>query len=356
VQNIIDISNALISPKALSFGREANELVKLGKACYLRGQNVAFSAVDLMSSNARKTIDIALLKELAKEHAKTDELETRLSVFAKPVVDFAGFDLSTPLIMGIVNFTPDSFSDGGDYNNLSDAVSRAISMVEAGAKIIDIGGESTRPGAAKVSVEEEIKRTIPLIAELANRGIKTSIDTRYALVMEEALKHGANVINDINALRDEGALEVASKYDVPVILMHMQGTPDNMQKNPHYDNVCAEVYAFLADRVKACKQAGIKRNNLCIDLGIGFGKNLEHNIELISNHGLFAEFGLPMLLGVSRKSYISHICGDVAPKERVAGSLASLIPAWDLGVDIVRVHDVKETMQAMQVWHKLRFA
>jgi len=354
--NNIDISNALISPKALSFGRDAYELVKAGQACFLRGNKTAFSAVELKSNNTSHVLDIVSLKNLANKQNKFDELEQRLACFAKPMLDFAGVDLSSPLIMGIVNFTPDSFSDGGDYNNLSDSVRRAISMVEAGAKIIDIGGESTRPGAIKVSVEEELNRTIPLIAELANRGIKTSIDTRHAIVMEEALKHGANIINDINALRGDGAMEIAAKYDVPVILMHMQGSPDNMQKNPHYDDICNEVYSFLADRIRVCEDFGIKRNNLCIDLGIGFGKNLEHNIELISNHGLFAELGLPMLLGVSRKSYISHICGEVVPKERVAGSLTTLIPSWDLGVDIVRVHDVKETIQAMQVWQKLRFA
>lgn len=270
---------------------------------------------------------------------------------------FAGLSLTPdhcPLIMGIINATPDSFSDGGEAFRVDDAIRRGRDMVAAGAHILDVGGESTRPGAAPVSLQEELNRTIPVVEGLAGEGFIVSIDTRHADVMREATKAGAKIINDVSALTGEGALETAASTDAAVVLMHMQGEPGTMQAAPTYDDVVEDVYAYLQERIKACEEAGIVRDRLAIDPGIGFGKTLDHNLALLRGLERFQALGVPVLLGTSRKSFIGMICGEQDAKKRISGSLASNLAGIERGADILRVHDVADTVQAIRVWQAIK--
>lgn len=269
----------------------------------------------------------------------------------RPARHFAGLPLGNrPLIMGIVNVTPDSFSDGGDNYNVEDAIAHGDMMRAAGADILDIGGESTRPGAPAVDEAEELRRVLPVIRGLKERGACVSIDTRNATVMAEAIKAGADIINDVTALEGAGALEIAAQSNVPVMLMHMQGEPQTMQDNPVYDDCALDVFDYLKDRIAACEAVGIKRENICIDPGIGFGKTLDHNMEIMNRIGIYHGLGCAVLLGASRKSFITKICGDIPAKQRLPGSLAAVLKGAQNGVQIVRVHDVRETKQALDVW------
>jgi dihydropteroate synthase len=258
-------------------------------------------------------------------------------------------DLSEPIVMGILNVTPDSFSDGGRFIDSSQALDHAQRLLEAGAGIIDIGGESTRPGAADVSEEEELRRVIPVIDALANRfSVPISIDTSKAAVMTAAVEAGATIINDVRALREPGALEAAARTDAAVCLMHMQGQPRSMQLEPHYDDVVAEVKAFLLERAAACEAAGIARERIVLDPGIGFGKQLQHNLALLAHLPALAELGWPLLVGVSRKSMFQALLGRRV-EQRLAGGLAVATAAVLDGAAILRVHDVAETVDAVKV-------
>jgi dihydropteroate synthase len=258
--------------------------------------------------------------------------------------------------MGILNVTPDSFSDGGRFIDSTQALEHAQRMIEAGAGIIDVGGESTRPGAADVSEEEEISRVVPVIEALANRfSVPISIDTSKAAVMSAAVEAGATMINDVRALREPGALEAAAKTQAAVCLMHMQGQPRTMQLEPHYDDVVAEVKTFLLERAVACEAAGIAADRLVIDPGIGFGKRLQHNLALLANVKALAEPGLPVLVGVSRKSMFQELLGRRV-NQRLAGGLAIATTAALAGAAILRVHDVAETVDVVKVARALRNA
>lgn len=256
-------------------------------------------------------------------------------------------DLSAPCVMGIVNVTPDSFSDGGKFFAADQALQQARKLVADGAAIIDIGGESTRPGSTPVDAEEEIRRVVPAIEAIAAElNVPISIDTLKADVMRAAVKAGAGLINDVNALRGDRALQTAAELNVPVCLMHMQGTPQTMQKEPHYDNVVQEVKDFLLERLAACEAAGISRSNLILDPGFGFGKKARHNLRLMKHLSDFTEMDLPVLVGVSRKSIIGAML-NVSVDQRLAGSLAlASIAVWQ-GAKIIRSHDVRETVQAI---------
>jgi dihydropteroate synthase len=268
---------------------------------------------------------------------------------------FAGLTLDRPIIMGVLNVTPDSFSDGGDSFDTAAAIARGRAMLEAGADIIDVGGESTRPGAAPVSAAEEIARVVPVIAALSNQGAVISADTRHALTMAAAVEAGATILNDVTALAgDLASLHVAAQSGASVVLMHMQGEPRSMQLNPAYDFAPLDVYDALAERVATCVQAGIPPERICVDPGIGFGKTVEHNMQIFARLGLYHGLGCAVLLGASRKSFIARLCGDVAPKQRLPGSLAAAQAGWEQGVQIVRVHDVAETRQAATVWQAMR--
>lgn len=262
-------------------------------------------------------------------------------------------DLSHPVVMGVLNVTPDSFSDGGRHVALEDALEAAGRMVEEGAGIIDIGGESTRPGALEVPVEEELRRVLPVIEALRGRlAVPLSIDTRKPQVMRAAVAEGVDLINDVNALRAPGALEAAARSGAAVCLMHMQGEPETMQVDPRYQDVVGEVRQFLSARVAACDAAGIPRTRLILDPGIGFGKRLEHNLALLARLGELGN-GLPLLVGVSRKALFGTLLGRPV-HERLAGSLAAATAAVLAGANLIRTHDVAATVDAVRVAAALR--
>ena len=250
-------------------------------------------------------------------------------------------------IMGVINVTPDSFSDGGRFDSTEKALAEAQRMIEAGVDILDIGGESTRPDSQPMGEDEELQRTIPLIRALREHSsIPISIDTNKSAVMQAAVEAGANIINSVWALRLEDSLQVAAQLGVPVCLMHMQGTPETMQRNPSYGDVVAEVMAFLRQRIDAAMAAGIARDNIIVDPGFGFGKTLEHNLLLLQALPKFRELGVPLLVGMSRKGMIGAILNKPAD-QRLHGSVAAAVMAAMLGADIVRVHDVAETADAL---------
>ena len=263
-------------------------------------------------------------------------------------------DLTSPKIMGILNVTPDSFSDGGRYQQLDACLRRAKTMVEEGADIIDIGGESTRPGAPKVSVQEELDRVLPII-EAIDTELDTviSIDTSKPKVMTEAVRLGAELINDVRALQQDDALQIAAELNVNVCLMHMQGQPDNMQRKPQYESVVEEVFNFLAKRIEDCKSAGLSESKLIVDPGFGFGKTLEHNYQLLANLQKLQELNVPVLAGTSRKSMLGNFLNrDV--NDRLAGSIISAAIAAQKGAHFLRVHDVRETVDAVKIVSKVR--
>lgn len=264
--------------------------------------------------------------------------------------------LATPQVMGILNVTPDSFSDGGTHNTPAKALEHARKMIAEGASIIDIGGESTRPGAAEVSPEQEAERVIPVVAAIARESdVWISVDTSKALVIREAANAGAHILNDIRSFSEPGALQAAAQSGLPVCVMHMQGEPRTMQQAPHYQHVVREVYTYLEAQVARCVAAGIEKNHIILDPGFGFGKTLAHNYQLLDKLDLFHNLGLPVLAGMSRKSMIGQLM-DIPPDERVAGSVACAVIAAMKGAQIIRVHDVKETVQAMKVVEATRLA
>ncbi|MGL4447951.1 MAG: dihydropteroate synthase [Shewanella sp.] len=257
--------------------------------------------------------------------------------------------IDSPLVMGILNVTPDSFSDGGQYSSFELACQHADTMVSQGAQFIDIGGESTRPGADEVSLDAELARVLPLIEYVAAKhDVWISIDTSKPEVMRQAVNAGAHLINDVRALMAPQALEMAAQLQVPVCLMHMQGKPRTMQLAPDYQNVVADVASFLTERIQACIAAGISREQLLIDPGFGFGKTVEHNYELLAKLYCFQQFDLPILIGLSRKSMIGELLGKPIG-ERLAGSLAGAMLAAQNGAQIIRVHDVAETVDVLKV-------
>ncbi|MBU1311119.1 MAG: dihydropteroate synthase [Gammaproteobacteria bacterium] len=257
--------------------------------------------------------------------------------------------LTRPVVMGILNVTPDSFSDGGQYNRLDAALYQAEQMLNDGALMLDIGGESTRPGAADVTEQEELSRVVPVIAAIRQRfDCVISVDTSKASVMSAAVQAGADMINDVRALQEPGALQVALAARVPVCLMHMQGAPRSMQHAPDYQDVVAEVKQFLLQRAQLCEQAGMRKQDIILDPGFGFGKSLSHNYMLLQQLQQFADSGYPLLAGMSRKSMVGQLL-DIPVSERLAGSLACATIAAIKGARIIRVHDVKETVQAVRV-------
>ena len=273
-----------------------------------------------------------------------------------PKLDCAGriLKLDRPQVMGIVNVTPDSFSDGGAHDSVEAAVAHGLRLVEEGADLLDIGGESTRSGAQDVSVEEELRRVIPVIERLAREtSLPISIDTSKPEVMRAAVDAGAGMINDVQGLRRDGALDMAATLGVPVVLMHMQGEPRSMQQAPTYDDVVADVHRFLAERIFIAEMAGIARKNIVVDPGFGFGKDTRHNLQLLAQLQRFTELGVPVLAGLSRKRTIGELTGRDDPRERVSGSVAAHLIAAQRGALLLRVHDVAATVDALKVWNAL---
>jgi dihydropteroate synthase len=287
----------------------------------------------------------------------------RLDRLSRPRQAICGVPMDRPAIMGVVNVTPDSFSDGGDCADPAAAIAQGRALAEAGADIIDVGGESTRPGSGPVSPETEINRVLPVVTALAADGLAVSIDSRRASVMAAALDAGALLVNDVSALSfDSESLGLIARRGVPVVLMHSRGDPQTMQDAPQYDCAPLDVFDDLEARIDACLAAGMARDRIIVDPGIGFGKsppgpsNPGHNIEILQRLGLLHGLGCVVLLGVSRKSFIDRLAGVHEPKQRLPGSLAAGLAGLDRGVQILRVHDVAETAQAMAVWQALTAA
>ena len=272
----------------------------------------------------------------------------------RQTLDCAGrtLTLDRPRVMGIVNVTPDSFSDGGAHFDVDAAVTHGLRLAEEGADLLDIGGESTRPGADDVSLHEELDRVIPVIERLARQTtLPISIDTSKPDVMRAAVAAGAGMINDIYALRREGALDAAAGLGVPVVLMHMLGEPRSMQGAPEYDDVVGEVHRFLAERIFAAEMAGIDKKRILVDPGFGFGKTTQHNLQLLAQLQRFTELGVPVLAGLSRKKTIGELTGHEDPPARIHGSVAAHVIAAQRGALLLRVHDVAATVDALKVWN-----
>jgi dihydropteroate synthase len=332
-----------IEPLGLLHGSAAFHAIKLGIALPLAGGAGAFTLVRLIEQG--ENLGIGPLSEVP------EDWQDALGTLAQRPAPFAGLPIDHPLVMGIVNVTPDSFSDGGRHAEHAAAIEAGHAMLEAGADILDIGGESTRPGAAPVPVEEELRRVLPVVRELA-KAAPVSIDTRNARVMEAALEAGAEIVNDISALRhDPDALRVLARAEASVILMHMQGDdPRRMQAVAQYDDVVPEVARFLRHRVETLVALGIPRGRIAVDPGIGFGKTIDHNLALTERLPLLAGIGCRIAYGASRKRFIGTLSGVEAAGERLAGSLAAALAAAERGASLLRVHDVAETVQALAVW------
>ena len=338
--------------------RTASQFPASGRPIHIAGRaELASVVVELIVGNSgERALRQMLSASELRTRAETDvAIASRLERHEMPRAPLAGLVLDRPRLMGIVNVTPDSFSDGGAFGSARAAVDHALRLEAEGADILDIGGESTRPGAHPVTVDEELERVMPVIEGLAGKTkALISIDTRKAEVMRRALAAGAHIINDVAALTYEPAcLDVAASSDAPVILMHAQGDPRTMQAAPHYDDCLLDVCDWLEARIAACEAAGIARARLVIDPGIGFGKTLAHNLELLAGLTLLHGLGAPILLGASRKSFIGTLTGIKDARARLPGSIAAALQGAAQGVQILRVHDVAETRQALTVWEAM---
>ena len=318
----------------------------------LAGGPLCFAEVEVLRREG--TPEVLPVEAAEVLHPEEADAIAKLSGPRPPLL---GIPLDRPLVMGVVNVTPDSFSDGGLHAEPGAAVEHALALAEAGADILDIGGESTRPGAEPVPLDEELDRVIPVIEGVVAAGCRVpiSIDTRKAAVAEAALRAGAVMVNDVSALTyDDASAGVAARAGA-VCLMHAQGDPRTMQKNPQYADVLLDVYDYLEARVLVAEKAGIARERVLADPGIGFGKTLGHNLALIRRLSLFHALGVPVLLGVSRKRFIGALSGVGEPRERVPGSIAAALAGVAQGVQVLRVHDVAETRQALAVWQAIHF-
>jgi dihydropteroate synthase len=333
-----------LRPVGLCFGPDARAMIAKSVAGALGGmQNIAFTHIEIISRNSGE-IDRRF------ESFKTWREHPTVRNIMMPRPDFAGLSMASTQVMGIVNVTPDSFSDGGRLAGDAAAIAHGIALAGEGASILDVGGESTRPGSDAVSVEEEIARVEAVISGLAGDHV-VSVDTRKAAVMRAGLKAGARIVNDVSALRyDVESAQVVAKARAPVILMHAQGEPKTMQLNPRYDDVLLDVYDSLAERVEAAVAAGVAREQICIDPGIGFGKSFKQNLELMARLGLFHGLGVPVLVGLSRKGFVGAVSGENLAANRVHGSVGGALQAALQGAHILRVHDVKATVQALSMF------
>ena len=332
---------------------------KLESARCLAGGNRYFSGVEVAmrrgSRNvAKERLALEDLTDWSSRHGVETETTRTLQLLTAPRAEFAGMPLDQPVIMGIINVTPDSFSDGGDRHDPKTATADGLAMWEAGAAILDVGGESTRPGAKPVGEEEELSRVLPVVSALVGAGARVSIDSRRARVIEAALEAGASVVNDVTALTgDPNTAAVVARAGAPVILMHMLGDPRTMQQDPRYDDVVLDIYDYLEMRIAEAEAAGIPRQRIAVDPGIGFGKTVHHNLRLLEELAVYHGLGCPILLGASRKSFIGKLSDGKAPKERLPGSLAAVLAGLARGCQIFRVHDVAETRQAIAVWQAI---
>jgi len=333
----------LFNPLGLLTGSAARRGIAAGTAFPLAGGPVAFSMVETLRAKG-DGIESADLPATACADA--------VAALGAAPAPFAGIDPLRPVVMGVVNVTPDSFSDGGDFADPARAIDQALKLADDGAAIIDIGGESTRPGADPMPVSEEIARVLPVIEAAVAAKITVSVDTRRSAVMRAAIDAGARIVNDITALSDDAeALGVVAASDASVVLMHMQGRPETMQQAPSYRLASHDIFEWLRTRVDACVAAGIPRARIAVDPGIGFGKTDAHNMEILRRAGAFHGTGCAVAIGVSRKSFIGRIAGVDDPKDRLAGTIAATMMALSRGIQIHRVHDVAAAVQAIAIWN-----
>ena len=335
------------------YGNKSIKLVSQKKALPLNGNiQISFDQIEIISRNSKKLINIKDIKKLSNILKK--KINKDLEIITKKNKNFSNLNFKkNPNIMGILNLTPDSFSDGGKFNKKNSGYNYALNLFKIGANIIDIGGESTRPGSKSISNKQEwnrIKNTLKSI----DKKITISLDTRKSDIMEKGIKNSVRLINDISGLSyDDRTIKILKKYNTPFVIQHTQGTPETMQKSPKYKNVLLDIYDFFEKKIKFVRLKGIKHNNIILDPGIGFGKNLKHNMNLIKNISIFHSLGFPILLGLSRKKFIKDLSGKNDTKKRLGGTVSSSIFAMMQGVQILRTHDVNELVQGIKVFKNL---
>jgi len=330
-----------------------------GKVARLAGGLNWFAALELIAVDGHKRVSIELVPVEGLEARLDDDLARQWQALTGPRAPLhlgeRTVRLDQPQVMGIVNATPDSFSDGGQFADAGAAAEAGAAMASEGAAIVDVGGESTRPGAKPVWEGDEIERIVPVIRQLVGGGAAVSVDTRKADVMTAAIEAGAHMINDVSALTYDGrSAEIVAASSVPVVLMHHRGAPETMQEDPRYDDVLVEVYLWLEERIAAAEGAGIGRERILIDPGFGFGKNVGHNLEVMNGLALLHSLGCPLVVGASRKRTIGALSGEATVDRRLGGSIAFALKAVEQGAQILRVHDVFETVQALRIWRGMR--
>jgi len=336
-----------------AYGKSSIKLVREKKNLSLNGnKEFSFSQIEIITRNSKKRIDLKDIKKLSK--LLREKINQDLKVIIRKNNNFSNLNFGKiPNIMGILNLTPDSFSDGGKFNKKKAGLKQAFNLLEFGADIIDVGGESTRPGSKSISEKEEWNRIEKIIRKIGKK-IPLSLDTRKADIMSKGIKMGIKLINDVSGLSyDSKTTDVLKKNRSPFVIQHSQGTPENMQNNPRYKNELLDIYDFFEEKIKFIRSKGIKHNNIIIDPGIGFGKNLKHNMNLIRDISIFHTLGFPILLGLSRKKFIKDLSGKNDTKERLGGTIASSLYSMMQGVQILRIHDVNELIQSIKVFKQL---
>ena len=335
------------------YGKESKILVNKKRSLSLsNNKEISFDHLEIISRKSKRKISIKKIKSLPKLLRK--QINFDLKNIQSKKNNFANFDFKKiPNIMGVLNLTPDSFSDGGKFNSKKEGLKHALEMFQSGANIIDIGGESTRPGSNTVNKKNEWNRVKEIIRNISKK-IPISLDTRKSEVMEKGIRCGVKLINDVSGLRyDSKTVNILKNYKIPFVIQHSKGTPKNMQNKPHYKNELLEIYDFFEQKIKFLRSIGIKHNNIIIDPGIGFGKNLKHNMNLISNISIFHSLGFPILVGNSRKRFIKEISGKNDSKLRIGGTVASTLYLMMQGVQILRIHDVNEILQGIKIFKQL---
>ena len=334
------------------YGLKSKTLVKKKKTLPLNGNSeISFDKIEIISRKSSKTINLNEIHKLPISLKKKIKKDIKKISLKKNIKNLR-FG-STPKVMGVLNVTPDSFSDGGKYNRISSAKKHLDYLFKSGANIVDIGGESTRPGSQPISSNVEWKRLKNILKKLNKKKI-ISLDTRKSEIMEKGIKLGVNLINDVSGLNyDNNSVNILKRYKVPFVLQHSQGNPDTMQKNPKYQNVLLDIYDFFEEKIKFLRKIGIKHNNIILDPGIGFGKNLKHNMTIIKNISIYHSLGLPILLGISKKKYIKELSGENDSMSRVGGTVSASIFVMMQGVQMIRVHDVNEINQSIKVFKEL---
>ena len=335
------------------YGKESRKLVSKKKTIPLNNNNeISFDHLEIISRQSKKKISIKKIKSLTKLLKKQITMDLKNIKLKKK--NFANLNFQKiPNIMGVLNLTPDSFSDGGKFNSKKKGTDHALKMFQSGANIIDVGGESTRPGSNAINIKLEWSRIEKIIKSISKK-IPLSLDTRKSEIMEKGIKLGIKMINDVSGLSyDAKTIDILKKYKIPLVIQHTQGIPKNMQNHPRYENELLDIYDFFEKKIKFLRSIGIKHSKIIIDPGIGFGKNLKHNMNLISNISIFHSLGFPILVGNSRKRFIKEISGKNDTKSRIGGTVASSIYLMSQGIQILRIHDVNELLQGIKVFKKL---